>query len=271
MSPLLRSLLREPLVHFLLVGGALFAFDGAVAGGSTESRRLVVGSDVRASLAADWEQSEKRAPTEEELQTLVTRWIDDEILYREGLARGLDRDDPRVRERVASKMARILEQSVTVPEPTEAEITAFFEERRDRFSTEALVDFTQVFVEGRDDAALARANELLAALKAGADPAKMGDTFQGGRRYRRRKLADLASAFGDEFVEGLGDQPEQTWERRASKLGFHLVRVDKKTAGEDATLESARLDVVKAWKDARRAEGVARAMAALRSEWSISR
>lgn len=270
MSPWLHKLVKEPLVHFLLLGALLFAIEGVWGAAAAEERRLTISADVPATLTADFERMQKRAPTDAELKEAMNRWVDDEILYREGLMRGLDRDDPRIRERVVSKMARVLREGVLVPEPSEEELRAFFEAHREKFSRKTLVDFTQVFVSGTDDGALMRANEVLAGLRAGSDPAGMGDTFQGGRRFRRRKLADLAATFGDEFIVGLDTQAEHSWERRRSKLGYHLVRVDGRTSAEEAELEAARLDVEKLWRDTKRDEGASRALEQLRAQWSVS-
>lgn len=265
-----RRLVQEPLLHFAVIGALLFAIDGRWGSAPAHERRLEVSQDQRSALAADWERTQKRPPSEVELDEAVQRWVEDEILYREGLMRGLDRDDPRIRERVISKMARLLREGIVVPEPTEQELRAMFETQPERFRRESLLDFTQVYVAGTDDAALMRANELLASLRAGSDPAGLGDTFQAGRRFRRRKLADLAAAFGEEFIVGLDTQAEHSWERRRSKLGYHLVRVDGRTAGEHATFESSRLDVEKLWRDEQRDQGVRRALEELRSRWSVS-
>jgi len=268
-SPALRRLVSEPLVHFVVLGALIFGIDAAMGADSPGERRVSVTAEQRAGLIADWERSQKRPPTATETELLVLRWVDEEILYREGLARGLDRDDARVRDRVVAKMARILREGVVVPEPTDEELRAYFDENRDEFANEQVVDFTHVFVSGDDDAALARANELLASLKAGGDAATMGDTFQGGRRYRKRKLTDLAETFGDEFADGLEAQPDRSWERQRSTFGYHLVRVDGRTAAQAPDFESARDDVAKRWRDAKREEGVAAAIAELRSRWSV--
>jgi len=168
-------------------------------------------------------------------------------------------------------MTRILEEGVLLAQPTEPELHAWFDEHEARFAAPPLVDFTQVFVAGEGDGAKSRAAELLAALRGGAEPAGMGDPFQGGRRYRHRKIADLATTFGEPFIEGLSEQAVNTWELRSSRHGQHLVRVDSITAGAAPDFETARRDVEKHHRDAKRAEGVAKAMNRLRAEWTVVR
>ena len=272
--PPLRSLLREPLLHFVLIGAALFALERAVRREPpprAQDPRIVVGADVRASLAETWSATHGQAPSPADLDTLVAQWIDDEVLYREGLARGLDRDDPRVRDRVASKMAHVVKAEVVVPEPAEADLRAWFDGHRERWAKTDLFDFVQVFVLGDDEAARARATDLLAKLQAGADPAGLGDTFSGGRHYRRRKLDDLARSFGDEFVTGMAEQTPGTWALRRSRFGLHLIRIERQTPAEVPELAAVLPDVRKDWEDARRADGYAAAMRTLRARWEIVR
>ncbi len=282
-------LLSEPLVHFLLVGAALmglYRWQGeaaptpaprvrtrapAPAAATPELGRIVVGDDIRGQLRDDFARANGRPPGDSELATAVDRWVDDEILYREGLARGLDRDDPLVRQRIARKMAFVLQKQVIVPEPTEAELRAWFAAHPSHWGEPERIDFTQVFVEGSGSAAERRAAVLLAQLSAGADPEGLGDRFSGGRRYRGRKPADLAKTFGDEFARGLATQPPGRWALRRSRFGLHLVRIDRHSAAHAVDFAAVRLDVRKEWRDRRLADGVAAEIARLRAGWEVER
>lgn len=293
--PWWKTIAREPLVHFVAIGAVLFAVDHwrassvppdeqpatvpeAVpsparpdAGVAAPGRTIVIDADARAQIAASAERRLGRTPTEAELAAETERWIDEEVLYREAVARGLDRDDPIIHERIAARMSYVLEQAAVVPEPTEAELRAWFEEHRERWTAAERVDFTHVFVAGNDAAAAARADQLAAALAAGAAPERLGDRFSGGHRYRGRRIADLALAFGESFTDGLAKQAIGAWVRRTSRHGIHLVRVDRIDAAKPADFARARLDVRKEWVDARRAAEVGAAMRRLREGWSIER
>ncbi|MEO5728290.1 MAG: peptidylprolyl isomerase [Byssovorax sp.] len=266
-----RRLLREPLLHFVLLGVGLFALDHARRGPAADPRiaRITLGADVRQSLVEGWTSAHGHPPSRAESDELIGGWIDDEVLYREGLARGLERDDPRVRERIATKMGMVLRAQIIVPESTDAELRAWFEAHAERWAKEELIDFTQVFVQGDDAPAQVRARELLAQLTAGADPNGLGDSFSGGRRYRRRKIDDLASSFGDEFVAHLSEQAPGTWVQRRSRSGLHLVRVDRRTSAQGPDFASVMAEVREDWRTARRGQGVDEAMAKLRARWEI--
>lgn len=278
---------REPLVHFAIVGAILFAVDTARRAANPErpaprvtasqapahgpEAPIVVDDTVRAAIASRAETRLGRTPSASELDAELDAWIDDEVLYREGARRGLDRFDPVIHKRVASRMSYVLEQAVIVPEPTDADLTAWFETHRERWSTPERVDFTHVFVAGTDAAARSRAEKLAAALAAGAAPERLGDRFSGGHRYRGRPLAKLARSFGDGFVRGLERQPPGVWVERASRFGLHLVRVDRVEPARPADFAAARLDVRKAWRDEQRRIGVATELARLRASWEIDR
>lgn len=295
----LSTVVREPLVHFLAIGAILFAIDawrqqpdaaevgepgappasGPVAPAAppadappAASRTVVVDAAAREAIREAAARRLGRAPTEAELAAETERWIDEEILYREALARGLDRDDPVIHQRIAGRMSYVLEQALNVPEPSEAELRAWFDGHREQWSVPEHVDFTHVFVAG-DDAAAAntRADELLAMLAAGAGPERLGDRFPAGHKFRGRKLGDLEQSFGAAFVAGLASQPLGTWVKRTSRHGVHLVRVDRVDAPRAADFAAARLDVRKSWLEARKATLLADAMKQLRATWTIER
>jgi hypothetical protein len=267
----LHRILRDPLLHFALLGCALFLIQRLARGDAAapRERTVVVGPEVRRDLEEQWTTQQGRPPTVEELDREVARWTDDEILFREGTKLGLDRGDPMIRDRVAYKMASILRSQIVLPEATEAELLARYERDPTAWAKAERYDFTHVFVNGLDDAAKTRANELLETLRQGADPARLGDTFQGGRRYRGRKIEDLGKAFGESFVAGLGAQAVGTWELRTSRFGYHLVRLDKKSAASASSFEAVRADVLKAFDDERRDAAFASKMTELRAKWEV--
>lgn len=271
----MRRILREPLLHFVVIGAALFALPSPPGKRPTTPQLdrdpIVVDGHVRASLARGWRKTHSAPPTDSELERLTKRWIDREILYREGLARGLDRDDERIRALVAEKMSFVLSAQALIVDPSEAELRQFFETHIQDFVEAERIDFVHVFVKGHDDDARHRAAELLALLEGGASPSGLGDTFSGGRRYRRRRLQDLTRTFGESFTRGLKGQAPGEWAMRRSRFGFHLVRIEARTPGGRPDFDSVRGRVEEAWRADRRSEAVAAQMATLRSRWEVVR
>lgn len=246
---MIRRWAREPLVAFLVAGALLFGVERARRGSSRDGAvvgptgPIVVDAAARKVASDAFRAAEGRDPDAAELTRAVDAYVEEETLFREGLRLGLERDDPKVRQRVAQKTLSVLRASLVVAEPTEQELRAHFDAHPERWERPALLDFSQVFVEGSDDGARARATTLLGDLTRGAEPSGLGDTFAGGRRYRQRSVADLAERFGDAFVAGLAQAPLGRWELRESRHGLHLVRVERRTAGAAPSFEEARRDV----------------------------
>jgi hypothetical protein len=249
---------REPLVHFALLGAALFSVDAALEPAATgiesgaatggDMHRITVTPALRTELAEESERIHGVAPTDEELKAIVTRWVETEVLYREGLARDLDRDDPLLRDRVARKMRHILAAEAVLPDPTEAQLRAWYEAHRDEWSEEVRVDFTHVFVDGHDAEAEAEVERLHERLVEGASPSGLGDTFSGGRRYRRRTPDALAESFGPEFVQGMEPSSVGRWELRRSSYGLHVVHLDRWWPARVTPFEEARAEVAEVWR-----------------------
>lgn len=268
--PRLHSLLREPLVHFAAIGLTLFAVE-ALAGRVEHPRRIVVESALVRELAEDFERQEGRAPSTSDIEAMIDRWIEEEVLYREALELRLDREDPRIRQRLASKMAFVLEQRRPVPKPTLSDLRTWFEEHAADYESPLRVDFTHVFVLGDDATARRRAEELRTMLQGGASPSGLGDTFSGGRRYRRRTLPDLERAFGEGFTDGLVDLGQEEWTIRESRHGVHVVHLDGIHAAEDGDFEAQRLRIEQDWIDAQRAAITREETASLLEGWEIVR
>jgi len=167
-------------------------------------------------------------------------------------------------------MAYVLQSRIVTPEPTEDELRASFEANPAKWAQPDRVDFTQVFVAGKGEPSEARARELLQLVESGADPDGLGDTFAGGRRFRGRRITELAERFGDAFVEGIDTQPERTWVLRRSDAGLHLVRIDRRTSSQAPELEAVRDAVRHDWQETHRAVAMQQAKAELRSRWEIA-
>lgn len=247
-------MLREPIVHFVALGALLFAANAIFAPkrAAHAPASATVSTTIRVPKELSGEDQRK--------------WLDEEVLYREGLARGLEKDDPKIKQRIAGNMQRVLEGQIILPKATDAELRAFFAANEARWAKSELYDFTNVFVAGSDQR---RAGELLAQLSRGADPNGMGDTFSGGRKYRKRAVADLGEAFGPEFVADFAEQKPGTWQIRRSRHGLHVVRIDAKSPAEAPSFDAMRGEIEVAFDEKRRNERLAAAVADLRKKYAV--
>jgi hypothetical protein len=257
-----KLLLREPLVHFLLLGAALFALDAWLrpAAAPAASTEIVV-SEVRiASLAQNFPRTWRRPPTKEELDGLIESFVKEEVMVREALALGLDRDDAIIRRRLQQKMEFVSEQAAASVQPTDEDVARYLSANADAFRVEASVTFTQVYLDPRRRVATlaADAKRLLDALNGARspDPTQLGDRLlllEPG--YENAPQAEVARLFGADFAEALVKQPVGQWVGPIpSGYGAHLVRVDALVPGGTPKLDEVRPLVEREWANARRQE-----------------
>ena len=160
-----RRLLREPLVHFLVLGGLLFAASGFVGGGGAgvSDKRIVVTAADIGRLSQQFLRTWNCPPSAEELQTQIEEYVREEVLYRTALALGLDKDDLVIRRRLRQKMDFLMEGAI--PEPQDNQLLAYFHAHEGRFLLEPTISFRQILVsDNRGTAAEHYAQQLLTKL-----------------------------------------------------------------------------------------------------------
>ena len=267
----MRRLLAEPLVHFLGIGLLLFVLHAWVAPADTRDHRIVVSRAILADLEAQHERLAGRPPTAAELGQLVDTWVADEILYREGVGMGLDRDDVVVKRRVRQKYELIAEEEASAA-PTETELEAYLKANPDRFTAPPLVSFTQVVVppEGGDAAIAARITAMKAALAGGARPETVGRGTLLPLRSKDMTLDRVAAEFGGGFAGALAGLPAGRWEGPVlSTFGLHLVRIDARTAAGMPPLADVRAAVEREWENERRVRGREARLSSLRERYDV--
>jgi hypothetical protein len=227
------KLLKDPLVHFLVIGAALFALS-AWRGESIRAgrERIVVTADQVAQMRDAASLVQGRALRDEEVAALVEPTIRDEVLYREARALGLDANDDEVRRRLIEKMS-YLTQDLADPAPSsEAELRKFYDDMPARFEIPALVTFDQVFFSPseRGDALRAAAEASIAQLRAGRTPAEAGDSTPLRETYEDAPREQVAVLFGDELADALFTDAPGDWTGPfQSDFGLHVVRLRART------------------------------------------
>jgi peptidyl-prolyl cis-trans isomerase C len=267
----LRRWLREPLLHFAVLGIALFEVHHWVAPPGM-TRRIVLSDGVIHGLRQDHVRRYGTPPTADEEAAIIQRFIDNEVLYREALALGLDRGDIVVRRRLVQKMEFLTEDSEPVLEPTDGELQAYLDAHAARYAVPTRVALTHVFV-GSDrhgSHAATDAAQLRVQLSAGADPPALGDPFLRGREFASSTEAELAAIFGPTFATQLMSLPIGSWsDPIESSYGLHLVRVTARTPGRESLLVEVRANVRHDWQEDRRGELNRLALARLRGRYDI--
>lgn len=265
-----RRLLREPLVHFLALGAALFALYGALdRDGFDAPDEIVVDRARLASLAAEFERRWRRPPTPEERRELVESWVREEILVREGVALGMDRDDPVVRRRIAQKMD-FLAESTAPTRPSDAELQRWLDAHPDDYRREPVVSLRQLYFDpARRGARLADDLAAAAAALRAGEPAE-GDASLLPAALEGARASEVARLFGADFAAALEGLPVGGWHGPLrSGYGVHLVELRARTPGRLATLDEARPALERDWRRARGDAANRAFYAALRERYEI--
>jgi len=254
------AVFREPLVHFMVMGAAFFLlwhFVGERRASPSQSILITPAHVER--IAQVWAKTHLRSPTAEELAGLVEQEIDEEILYRQAVALGLDRDDLVIRRRLATKMEFLTDDLAETANPTDEQLQAFLLQHPDKFNLEPLTSFSQVYLDRskRGERAAEDAETLLVQLngKSGADWMTLGDRLPLPNEFSEAATVDVARAFGREFPKKLAQLPVGRWSGPVeSGFGLHLVLVRARVAGETPPLGEVRDAVLSEWRAARRQE-----------------
>jgi hypothetical protein len=272
----LAGLGREPLVHFLAIGAGFFLLWHFLGDGRTaQPERILITPGQVERLAQQWSKTHLRPPTAEELAGLVEQEIDEEVLYREAVAMGLDRDDLVIRRRLAVKMDFLTDDVAAVATPTDEQLQTFLGQHPDKFNIESLTTFAQVYINRsqRGEGAPAEAERVLVLLQdmARSDWQTLGDPLPLPSEYEAAPAADIARLFGREFPMKLSALPIGRWSGPVeSGYGLHLVLVRERTAGRLPPLQEVRDAVLQAWRAAQQRELSARLRGQRRARYSVT-
>jgi hypothetical protein len=274
----IRRCLREPLLQFLLAGLLLFVAYHQVSRGSgapDAGGRIELTADDLRRIEIAWRAQGREPLSPEQLRRLVEARVREEILLREALALGLDRDDTIVRRRLAQKMEFLFEDVAALRDPTASELRAWFEENPERFTLPARASFRHLYFSpdrrgaARDDAARALAT-LAGAPADGAAPATPADPFMFRDYYGDRSFDEIARTFGPGFARALFELAPGAWSGPIeSGYGWHLVWVDEITPAQMPAFEDVEADARREWIEAERAEIRERAFEAMRARYEV--
>jgi parvulin-like peptidyl-prolyl isomerase len=255
----MRTILKEPLLHFVVIGALLFAAyswrqRGTAADAANSSRVVRITANEVEWLQQTWARQWQRPPTDEEIKGLVADYLKEELLSREARELQLDAGDTVVRRRLAQKMSFLVEDTARATEPSEDELQRLFEASRGRFQLPARVSFTHVFFsrEGRNGKAADAAKQALARLSgpdARVDAAESGDRFLLGHDFILEDEQSVASQFGADFARAVfAVQPGRWHGPIESGYGLHLVRVSAKQPAQLRAFADVREQVLEEWR-----------------------
>jgi len=272
----MKSILKEPLLHFLLLGAAIFAAYSLVSKSiGDEPGKIVITQGQLASLMENFTLVRQRLPTREEWEGLIRERVREEVYYREALVLGLDKDDLIIRRRLQQKMEFVNDDVAAEAPPTDAELNAYLQAHPDTFRLPQLFSFSQVFLdpERHGDHLAGDTAQLLSQLKQVGDTADisvLGDSFMLDHKFDALPFSEVANQFGEKFATKLGEISLGQWQPLGSGYGMHLVFVSKRTEGGAPALAEVRDAVRREWESARRLEAKERFYQELLKRYTVT-
>jgi len=255
----MKGIFREPLVHFLLLGAALFgAYAVLNRNEPAEQNEILVSAGQIEMLAATFTKVWQRPPTAQELKAQIDQYVKEEMLSREAIALGLDKNDTVIRRRLQQKMEFLAEDFAAASDPSEAELVDYLANHPDQFAEEPRFTFRQVFLSSdkRGDRLRADANQLLADLKkqgTNADIPELGDSTLLPLDLVDASQRSVVSQFGSEFTRALAKLKPGEWSGPIlSGYGVHLVFVSQRTESRLPALDEVREQVKRELMNERR-------------------
>jgi len=235
--------------------------------------RIVISQGVVDDLVTQHVAAKGREPSDAEMRHLIDAYVRDEILYREGVKLGLERDDIVVKRRVRQKIELIEEEDAATRAPTDADLSAYLAANQSRFVQPVILSFEQVFLgqptSGPD--VMQAAAVTRGALQQGADPDVLGQRTLLPRRLTRTPADLVARDFGAAFAAALELAPIGEWAGPVdSSFGAHYVRVAERTPGVAPDLVTVRDQVVREWENDRRQRARNDAYTRMRSGYDVS-
>ena len=259
----LSNWLREPLLHFVLLGGVLFAVDYFLVGRDDYPNTIVIDAAVDQEARAVFKASRGREPDEAELYALRRVWLDNEVLYREGLALQLDKGEKAIRERVIFKALSVIDAGTKLPPYDDKLLRAWFEKNRAKYDEPTRYDFQEAVLSGNASESATRA--FAAALNAGTP----GDAEAGLRVFDGRPHENIVKSYGEEFAKALESAPVGEWRALPSHDGLRVMRLESIRPAQPADYENLRGVVLQDWTAATMAEQRSDAVRVLAKKYTV--
>lgn len=267
--------LKDPLLVFLLLGGALFLLFQLVDKNSEQDNtEIVVSAGQILALQSNFKKIRQRLPSKMELDTIINLYVREEILYREALTLGLDKNDTIIKRRLSQKIEFLSEDLANLDEPEAKELETYFATHSEKYRQSSRIDFRQVFfdISKRGKQAHSDAKAILTKLQIeDADITELGDGMMIPQHFRNETEIDIERALGSEFADALRKLPKGNWTGPiVSGFGLHLVRIDNWVEGKLPELEQVKKLVMRDWASEKRKHVNAEFYQGLRKKYVVT-
>ena len=259
-----RAWLREPLLHFVLIGAVLFGIDSLVFSRTDDPRRITIDAAVDKEGIRVFQEVRGRAPNQDELYGVRRVWLDNEVLYREGLALQMDKGDKAIRDRVIFKALSTINAGLSLPPVNDAVLRSWFDKNRAKYDEPPRFDFSEALLPEASPTELA-ARALAGQLNTGPG----GEANAGLRVFSGRPLANIVQSYGADFSAALQVAAPGEWRAIRHGDSWRVIRLEAISAPKTASFEALRSAALQDWTDAVLSEQRAAAVKTMAMKYRI--
>jgi hypothetical protein len=260
----LRRLAREPFLHFTLLGALVFVGQRLITR-APEEAVIEVSVAKQRELSKLFEQRQRRAPSEVEQEQLIQRYVEDEVLFREGLRLSLVQTDPTLRAQVIARVRGMLQAEHAPTPPTDDELRRYYDEHRADYATPETISYREYWLQRGPDAG-SDARRLLAALRAEKEP---DEGLPNPSDHSGRSEAQLIALYDADITRSLWALPNGSWHELRSERGIHIVRIAGHTPAIERAFAEVREQVSTAYHKDQTARALHTEVARITAQWRV--
>lgn len=254
---------QEPLLIFMVIAAIIFVGDYLMSLTEEDPNAIVITPEIRQEARQIYSNSFKQEPSEKDMKILMDRWIDNEVLYREGVALGLDKGDSSIRERVIFKTLSVTQASINLPKLDENGLQKWFKEHADKYDAPRLIHFQEAVPSGKPSE-----SELKNFVNALNGKGK-SDVDSSLEIFKDRPRFTIVDGYGEDFTAALEKLPTSGWHLLDSKAGSRIVSLINVKEGEKAEFEEVKAKVYADWKNQTGAELSTKAIRDMGKKYTI--
>ena len=233
--------MKQRLLIFFILGIVILIAD-LFFNNEDDNKITIFESEVN-SLINTWVTQVGREPTMSEVDGIIKQLLDEEILYREAIKLGLDKNDIIIKRRLAQKIG-FLRQEGDTSLPTQNEVTDFYNRNLDKYYVEKRITFSHVYFSSsktdEDDS-----SKALNLIKNGSSEANFGEPFLLGKNFSSKTIREIERSFGKTFSEDIQNLTIKEWSGPLiSEYGSHLVFINSIAESFTPNLEEIKNIVI---------------------------
>ena len=254
---------QEPLLIFMVIAAVIFVGDYLMSLTEENPNAIVITPEIRQEAKQIYTNSFKQEPSEKDMKILMDRWVDNEVLYREGVALGLDKGDSSIRERVIFKALSVTQATLSLPKLDENALQKWFKEHADKYDEPNLVHFHEAVPLGKTSA------EDLKIFVNALNGKGKSDVDSSLEIFKDRPRFTIVDGYGEDFTAALEKLPTSGWHLLDSKAGPRIVSLISVKEGEKADFEEVKTKVYADWKNQTGAELSTKAIRDMGKKYTI--